>query len=67
MVKCGDLMYQASHKPYIISGNCGVRRLPFMYQSNLNCHTELVNMVDNGTIGEIDTAFGGVNSSSLSV
>ena len=58
-------MYQASHKHYITLGYCGVRRLSFMYQSNLNCYAELVNLVKNGPIGEIDTAFGGVNSSSL--
>ena len=67
MVRHGDLMYQGAHKPYITSGYCEVRRLSFMYQSNLDCYAELVNVVKNETIVEIDTAFGGVNSSSLLV
>ena len=54
-------MYQGSHKPYITSGNCGVRRLSFTYQSNLYCYAELASVVKNKTIGEIDTAFGEVN------
>ena len=58
-------MYQGSHKHYTTSGYSRVRRLPFMYQPNLNCYAELVSVVKNWTIGEIDTAIGGVNCSSL--